>query len=148
MLGRLFYLHFLVLVGVIDIQNRLAVQGLAVITDKLFAASRASFCQKSIQNLRDILLSVVSDCQIDARIRLKRFLSGLHITAHRHDDRLGILLLCAVQHLPALAVGNVGHRAGVYNIHICLLVKRHDLIPLLHEALLHHVDLICIYLAA
>ena len=132
-----FKLHFLVLARMVDIRH-----------NTVPALSAAALFQKFLQKLRDLSLVVISYGEIYAVILPDGFLSGLHITAHRHHHCLRVFLSGPVQQLSALPVRNVGDGAGIHNIYVRYAVERDDFIPLLPQLLPHDFRLIGIYLTS
>ena len=104
--------------------------------------------QISCQDVPDLRLAVVADHQIDRFVPLHPVRVGLHIAAHGDDHRVRVLLFGPVQHLAALAVRNVGHRAGVDHIDIRPLVKGDFEIALVPQDLAHDIQFIAVDLAA
>ena len=98
------------------------------------------------QYLDQFLLTVVPDHDIRAPVHVS--LPGLDIAAACHNYGVWILLSGAVQHLPRLTVRHIRDCTCIDNIHVCLLLKRHDLKPLLPQKLLHSFRLIRIHLTS
>ena len=96
------------------------------------------------QNLRQLLFFIVADQNIRRQRLLQTLRRCLHIAACRNDHRLGIALSRPVQHLPGLSVSHVRHRTRIDDIYICLSLKRHDLIAVFFQKLLHRLRLICV----
>ena len=136
-------LHFLILVCMIDVQDRGFSQGLVPV----FRLRPASF-QVILQDLHDVLFSVIPHQKVDALILLCILFSGLNIAAHSDYHGLRILLFCAVKHLPALSVRYVCDSTGVNDINIGRTVKWYNCIPLILQFLLHNFQFVGIYLAA
>ena len=105
-------------------------------------------CQKLVQKLRDPRLVIVADGQIDGGIGSDPLGIGLHIAAHRDDDRLGIALFGLVDHLAALSVGNVGDRTGVDHIDVRLFFKGHNTVAGFFHFLPHNVQFIAVHFAS
>ena len=100
------------------------------------------------QDLYQVLLPVIPDHNVYRRVRRMKSLLGLHIASCRDHHCRRIHFPGTVQHLPGLPVRNVGHGAGIDDINIRLLLKRHDLISRPFQQLLHRRRLICIYLTS
>ena len=126
-LRRLFKLHLLIFPGMAYIYDRAAVQRFAA---HWFCPERLAF-QIFLQNPDHVFLPVIPDGQVNAGVPKRFLLARLHIAAHGHHQRPGIQCSGPVQHLPALAVRNICHRAGVDNIDIGLFLKGDHIVPLL-----------------
>ena len=103
------------------------------------------FLIKCIQNLNQIFLFIIPDNDINTLINLSACFFCLHITSCRNYDCIRIHLFCTVKHLTGLSVCHVSHRTSIDNIHIRAFFKRHDLISIFLQKLLHCFRLICIY---
>ena len=142
-LRRVLQPHLLIFVGIPDVQDGGALQGLV----PLRAALPPSL-QILLQDGRDVLLPVVADGKVYARIRLHGLPPRLHIAAHRHHHSVGIELPGTVQHLSALPVRDVGDRTCVHDIDIGSFIKCHNAISFFPEDLAHYFHFIGIDLAA
>ena len=100
------------------------------------------------QDLRKVLLLIVSNQDIHRAV-LKKLLSGrLHVAAGRRHHRVRVHLLCPVQHLPGFAVRNIGHAAGIDDIQVGFFPEGNDLISVFFQDFLHGLRLICVYFTA
>ena len=83
---------------------------------------------KFCDTLHQMIFLVVADDDIHCQICQDFFCACLHIAACRHDNSVGILLFCPVDHLARLAVCHIRYRTGIDHIHICHICKGYDLI--------------------
>ena len=88
------------------------------------------FLQEFLQKLRQILLPVVSHGKIDALIQKRLLLPGLHIAANGHHHRVRIPFFRTMQHLPALSVRDIRHRARIYDINIRFAIEWYNPVSL------------------
>ena len=70
--------------------------------------------------------SGISDKNINALILFQLLLLSFHIAAGGDDDGLRIPLLSLMNHLPGFSVRNIGNRAGINQVNVCLLRKVHQ----------------------
>ena len=88
------------------------------------------FLQKGIQYLHDIFFAVVPHREIYARIH-PVVLIRLHITSHRYDYCVRIVVLCPMEHLSALSVRDIRNRTCINNINIGIRLKRYNTVTAL-----------------
>ena len=81
------------------------------------------FLKIFLQDCRKILLTVITDGQINTGILLHVFPSGLHIAAHCDYQCCRIFLFRAMKHLSAFPVCNISNRAGIYDVNIRDFIK-------------------------
>ena len=104
------------------------------------------FSKMLIQDCDEIFLFIIADDNVNAVIRFRAL--RLHITTRSYDYCIRIHFSGSVEHLSGFAVSHVGNRTGIDHIHICALCKRHDLITVLLQHLLHCLGFISIHLAS
>ena len=102
-------------------------------------------CQIAFHHLHYILLPIIPHGKVNAVVLPA---AGLDIAPHSHHNRLRVKPPGPVQQLPALPVRNSRNRTCIYNINICRLIKRHNLVSLFLEHLPHQFRFIGINLAA
>ena len=124
--------HFLILRRVVDVNHALLADTLEII----------------LKNCHQVFFPVIPHHQVNRAVRSDCLRVRLYIAAHRHDNSLRIRFFCLMEHLAALSVRYVCHRAGVYDIDIRPFLKRHNLIPILAQRLQHGIHFICIHLTA
>ena len=129
-------LHFLVIKSGVNINDTRVIHCLII---KL---PTGSVRQIGFQYIYKVFFAVIAHSQINAGITEHLFLTGLYVAAHSHYHSLRITLLGLMQHLPALAVRNIGHSAGIDNIYVCPLVKRHNLIALFFQFLTYYIHFV------
>ena len=105
-------------------------------------------CEIFIQQRYQVFFPVIADDHVYGGVLFQLFSCRLHVAACCHHHCVRIHFLCPVQHLPGLAVRDIGDRTGVDHIHIGLLLKRHDLIARLLQKLLHRLRFVGIHLTA
>ncbi len=101
-----------------------------------------------VKDGHDILFPVIANQQVRLAV-IKHFTApGLDIAAGRGHHCVRILPAGPVDHLPAFAVGDIGHRTGINNINVCPVAKFHDLIAGVGQQFLHGIGLILVYFTA
>ena len=103
------------------------------------------FLIKPIQNLNQIFLFIISDNDINTLVNFSACFFCLHIASSCNYNCIRIHLFCTMEHLTGLSVRHVSHCACIDNIHIRAFFKRHNLISIFFQKLLHRFRLICIY---
>ena len=104
--------------------------------------------EEILQQFGDLSLAVVADGQVNGRVCPDPVPVRLHVAADGDHDRAGTALFGPVQHLPALAVGNIGNSTGVDHVYVRLPVKRDRLIALFFQQFFHDIQLVAVNFAA
>ena len=89
------------------------------------------------QHKQQILLSVISQYNINGIINIFHILLCLHVTACCNNNCLWIHLSCFMEHLSGFSVCNVGYCTSIDNINISTRCKRNNLISCFFQHFLH-----------
>ena len=100
------------------------------------------------ERLHKVFLPLVSEHQVHAGLIERRLVGGLRVAACGDDDRFGRQVARPVEHLAGFPVRDVRDRAGVHDVDVRFLRKRHDPGARERGFIFHDLSLVLVDLAA